>query len=123
MILSQVARIYYSLGLITPVTLNAKLLVRNLVYQKTDKEVGKSNSFGWDDPISGECRNAWKRFFIDLFKLQDVVFCRCVKPQNAIGLPTLIIFSDASGQAFGACALGWFGLYTFLPNQHAYLLI
>ena len=55
-------------------------------------------------PYSENAETHEKRFFIDLFKLQDVVFCWCIKPQYAIGLPTSIIFSDASSQAYGAFA-------------------
>ena len=42
--------------------------------------------------------------FQDLFKLKDITFVRCLKPEDAIGDTTLIIFSDASIQTYGACA-------------------
>ena len=43
-------------------------------------------------------------FFEELFKLKLVEFPRCIKPSNAIGDPTLVIFSDGSGDAYGAVA-------------------
>ena len=33
-----------------------------------------------------------------------VIFPRCLKPLGAIGPPILIIFSDGSDNAYGACA-------------------
>ena len=36
--------------------------------------------------------------------MNDIEFLRCHKPVGAIGNPTLIIFSDASSLAYGACA-------------------
>ena len=104
MVLSQTARIYDPLGFITPVTLKAKLLLRQLVCQSAGEEDGEHVTIGWDDPISEQCRDRWKQFFIDLYKLQDVSFIRCLKPYGAVGEPTLVIFSDASTQAYGACA-------------------
>ena len=104
MVLSQTARIYDPLGFITPVTLKAKLLLRQLVGQSAGEEDGEHVTIGWDDPISEQCRDRWKQFFIDLYKLQDVSFIRCLKPYGAVGEPTLVIFSDASTQAYGACA-------------------
>ena len=38
-----------------------------------------------------------------MFQLSDIMFKRSVKPENAVKLPTLIIFSDASKESYGAC--------------------
>ena len=37
-------------------------------------------------------------------KIPSISFKRCVKPENAIGNPMLVLFSDASVEAFGCCA-------------------
>ena len=58
----------------------------------------------WDDPIPEENKKDWMIFFTELIEMNDVKFKRIVKPYNAIGDPLLIIFSDGSSQAFGACA-------------------
>jgi len=39
-----------------------------------------------------------------LFVMEDIVFQRSTKPPTAIGEPSLVLFSDASEEAFGACA-------------------
>ena len=94
MILSQVNGIYDPIGLATPFTVRAKMMLRTLT---------KAN-FDWDDPIPDVEREKWKFFFMDMFQMEKISFHRSTKPKNAVGEPTLIVFSDASEEAFGACA-------------------
>ena len=93
-ILSQVNGIYDPLGLATPFTVKAKMIMRRL------NAVG----LGWDDPVPDNERAEWAKFFSDLFKMEKITFARSTRPSNAIGQPILIMFSDASEDAFGACA-------------------
>ena len=40
--------------------------------------------------------------------MSDLKFRRCLKPIGAVGSPTLVIFSDGSGVAYGAvCYVRW----------------
>ena len=39
-----------------------------------------------------------------MFQASKLTFKRCIKPYDAIGDPILILFSDASEQAYGTCA-------------------
>ena len=94
MILSQVNGIFDPIGLASPLVVNAKILLRKVTNQ----------SAGWDDPVSERDRNDWIKFFHEMFEIERVKFARSTKPMNAIGQPTLILFSDASEEAFGACA-------------------
>lgn len=94
MILSQVNGIFDPLGLVSPFVVNAKILLRKITDQKA----------GWDDPISEKDRNEWTAFFCDMFQIEKIKFARSVKPENAVGNPVLVLFSDASTEAFGACA-------------------
>lgn len=48
-----------------------------------------------------------KLFKDDLFTVKDMEFPRCVKPNNAVGDPTLIVFSDGNKYAYGTCAYVW----------------
>ena len=73
--LSQTSKIYDPLGLLSPFTLQAKLVMRKLC-----------------------------DFFIELPLVESVTFDRSLKPVNAVGKPILIIFSDGSQYAYGACA-------------------
>ena len=89
-------RVYDPLGLASPVTVRAKILMRQLW---TAEE-----SLDWDDPIPEKQRDNWLEFFQDLRNMDLVIFPRCLKPLGAIGPPILIIFSDGSDNAYGACA-------------------
>ena len=95
MILSQVNSIYDPLGLASPFVVQAKLLLRKL---------NKENNLDWDDPIPEGCREGWVKFFANLFDMEGISFTRSTKPKDAVGGPTLVVFSDASESAFGACA-------------------
>lgn len=43
-------------------------------------------------------------FFKEMEALNHVTFEKCLTPDNVIGASSLIVFADASNQAFGACA-------------------
>lgn len=45
-----------------------------------------------------------------MLKLNGISFERCLTPPNAICLPILCVFSDASEDAFGTCAYVWWQL-------------
>lgn len=96
MILSQINGIYDPLGLLTPFTIKAKVMMQDLWKHET-KEIG------WDDALSSEMRNEWNKFFIEVFEVENLSFKRCLRPNDAVGSPMLIIFSDASEQAYGSC--------------------
>ena len=95
-ILSQVNSIYDPLGLAGPFTVRAKILRRQLW--------GMEEKLNWDDPIPDKYTRDWKQFCQDLLEMNDVKFKRCLMPENAIDDPILIIFSDGSSHAYGACA-------------------
>ena len=49
-----------------------------------------------------------------MFRMENVSFYRSAKPDDAVADPTLVIFSDASEEAFGACAYArWRTSYGF----------
>ena len=96
-ILSQVNSIYDPLGLAGPFTVRAKILMRELW--------GIENKLGWDDAIPERYKQYWKQFCQGMQEMNNIKFKRCVKPKDtASGQPTLIVFSDGSSNAFGACA-------------------
>ena len=94
MALSQLNGIYDPLGLLTPFTVKGKILMRDLWTLQYD----------WDTPLAENVRNEWIAFFHEMSSVPELKFNRCVKPAAAIGDPTLVIFSDASKHAYGACA-------------------
>ena len=98
MIFSVTAAQYDPLGLINPVMLKGKLLMRKLSRQNS------LTQSDWDTPLSPELRQEWVEYFRCLFDLEKVKFKRCINPTNSVGNPILIVFSDASFMAYGACA-------------------
>ena len=46
----------------------------------------------------------WVQLFEQIRYLSEIKFERCLTLSGAIGFPTLCVFSDASDEAFGACA-------------------
>lgn len=96
MVLSQVASVFDPLGLVQPVLLSAKLLMREMIID--------SKGEGWDEPLKQEYRMRWINFFDELYKLENIRFKRAIRPENAVGDPVLILFSDGSKHSYGAVA-------------------
>ena len=88
--------VYDPLGLAGPFTVRAKILMRHLW--------GSDRKLDWDDPIPEENKENWITFFKNLQDMNQIRFMRCMKPSDAIGEPVLIVFSDASQDAYAACA-------------------
>ena len=62
----------------------------------------------WDDKILNEMHIKWAQFYKEMSQLSDVVIYRCMKPSNAKGSPVLVVFSDASMDAYGTvCYVRW----------------
>ena len=71
MVLSQVNCIYDPLGLATPFTAKAKILLQKLCGTNM-------KNLDQDEPIPGEFRKEWIDFFRQLFQMEDVTFQRCI---------------------------------------------
>lgn len=68
----------------------------------------ENSNLDWDEPIPTSSQDEWLQLFQSLFEMENISFNRCLKPATAEGLPILVIFSDASKDAYGACAyVGW----------------
>ena len=93
-ILSQVARIYDPIGFASAFLVRAKIGLQALW----------KRGISWDEELPGELLERWKKLFQEMVQLNGVRFDRCLTPPNAIGQPVLCVFSDASEDAFGACA-------------------
>ena len=97
MVLSQVNGIYDPLGLATPFTAKAKILLRKLCGPDM-------KNLDWDELIPDEFRKEWIDFFRQLFQMENITFQRCIKLEEAIGDPILVLFSDGSENIFGTYA-------------------
>ena len=95
-ILRESSRIYDPLGLLSPVTVRAKILLQDLWKQK----------IGWDEPVSLELQNVWNDLVKDLEAATDIEIDRQYLPSELINNEhyELHVFVDASLSAYGAVA-------------------
>lgn len=91
--LSILSQIYDPLGLLSPVVIIPKLLLQKLWLSK----------FDWDTPVPLEIVKIWQNFVDTLRYLKDIPIVRHVRGAHA-QYTELHIFSDASQDAYGACA-------------------
>ena len=101
-VLSQIARIYDPIGFASAFMISAKIALQALW----------KRGISWDEELPPELSQKWKRLFQEMVQLNGVRFDRCLTPLNAIGQPVLCVFSDASEDAFGACAYARWQLST-----------
>ena len=95
-ILSSTSSIYDPLGLVTPITVKAKIILRKIW--------AISPKLGWDDLVPESISNEWNKFVEDLIAVESITFKRSLTPDIKYKQPTLVIFSDGSNQAYGAAA-------------------
>ena len=101
-VLSQIARIYDPIGFASAFMISAKIALQALW----------KRGISWDEELPPELSQRWKKLFQEMVQLNGVWFDRCLTPPNAIGQPVLCVFSDASEDAFGACAYARWQLST-----------
>lgn len=94
-ILSQVSALFDPLGIVSPVTLQGKVLVQRLC----------SMSCGWDDPIPCSLEREWLAWLARADSLGSVCLDRCIgSPAGEVVGRQLHIFSDASETGHSAVA-------------------
>ena len=64
----------------------------------------QDRKFDWDEPIPETFRQEWIKFFKEFAQLKHITFERSTEPCDAVGDPILVVFSDESGEAYGAVA-------------------
>ena len=99
--LSHTSKLYDPLGLLSPYTLRAKLLMREICIMTSRDNSNKSH---WDDPLPKHINDKLGCFFSELPLVESVSFNQSIKPKNAVDDPILILFSDGSQYAYGVCA-------------------
>ena len=82
MMLSQLAKIYDPLGLISPFILEGKILMRKTLECEISNGIMKNM---WDIPLACELWKGWVKFFDTLHELEKIEFKRCMKPVRAVG--------------------------------------
>ncbi|XP_065203143.1 uncharacterized protein LOC135833326 [Planococcus citri] len=90
--LSDVSKVFDVLGMLSPVTVKAKILLQELWRIAID----------WDDPISSEIENEFLAYRLELEKLKNFSVPRLYCSNDDIVSKRLIGFSDASTRAYAA---------------------
>ena len=93
-ILSTSNGVYDPIGLLGPFVVKLKILLR-LIWTLEPK-------LDWDDDAPDEIKEKWYAILDEMEKVSKLRFPRSLTPENAIGEPDLLIFSDGSKQAYGA---------------------
>ncbi|XP_055589846.1 uncharacterized protein LOC129742027 [Uranotaenia lowii] len=97
--LSQIAQLFDPLGLVGPVIVTAKVFMQTLWSLKADD--GKA--WGWDQPLPPSLATYWQDYYSQLPLLEQLRIPRCIVLPHFDSIQ-LHLFSDASEQAYGACA-------------------
>ena len=101
-VLSVINSVYDPLGLVSPVILEGKLILQQLVIM--GKKVNGNDPLGWDDPLPEKMKHRWSRWRDALPKLEEVLIPRCHHPKGfgTVTRREIHAFSDASKEAIGA---------------------
>ena len=95
--MTSIQRNFDPLGLLAPILLQAKLLLRETWTDPTP--------VGWDDPLPESQADKWMAFLKSLLQIKELRFQRSLWPkEEVVGQPILIIFSDGAALAFGVAA-------------------
>lgn len=93
-VLSKSSKIFDPLGLITPVTVKAKLFMQDLWKTKLD----------WDECFDEKLSHKWKEIESDIEKATEIGIPRMLVDGVMSNETSLHVFTDASQVAYGACA-------------------
>ena len=96
MLLAFVMSQYDPMGLICPLNIKLKIMLRSLY--------GPGVNLGWDEQIPEEHHRSWFEILTLFLQLKEIVLNRAVNPEGAVGSPELIGFADGSLEAY-ACAI------------------
>ena len=93
-VLQVSSKVYDPLGLLSPVTIRAKLLIQELWQQQLE----------WDEPLSPERTSQWHEVAQNIEAAATITLPRCFFPSSEMQstTPYLLVFADASPKTYGA---------------------
>lgn len=94
--LSTIMKVFDPLGLLTPVTVRMKMLMRRV--WSCDPKVD------WDDAHPQELQGEWTRLVHEMNQSRSIAISCSITPKATIGSPILVVYSDGSIGACGAVA-------------------
>ena len=100
-VLSTINSVYDPLGLASPIVLEGKLILQQLVVM--GKKANNDNPLGWDDPLPEIMNQRWRRWRDVLPDLEKVSIPRCYHHRGfgTVERREIHAFSDASKEAIG----------------------
>ena len=90
--LQAAAQNFDPLGMIAAFTVRFKLLLKEIV----------AKEYGWDDPLSSEFQDQWKKLLCEVLCLPELTFPRSITHRLAVARPEIIAYADGSTVAFGS---------------------
>lgn len=93
-VLSEIAKMFDPLGLISPVIIKAKIIMQDLWRA----------SIGWDQPIPTTIEKEWKKLYTSMSSQQPIVIKRWIEDSSKSQKVEIHAFCDASALAY-ACAI------------------
>ena len=103
-ILQNSSSIFDPLGLIAPVTIQAKILLQDLWKKRVH----------WDEPLEESLQNRWNNIVKEIRDATELVIPRQYFPSLQFSAQELHVFADASMKAYGAVAYFKQDAYTSL---------
>ena len=93
-VISIASKFYDPLGVLSPITVQFKVLFQELCKDKID----------WDDPLEGHCKTTWQRLVTQLEEVRPIKLPRCYYTgiEGQVVSSELHGFCDASAKAYGA---------------------
>ena len=93
-VISIASKFYDPLGILSPITVQFKVLFQELCKDKRD----------WDDPLEGHCKTTWQRLVMQLEEIRPIKLTRCYYTGIAgqVLSSELHGFCDASAKAYRA---------------------
>ncbi|XP_050064313.1 uncharacterized protein LOC114118967 [Aphis gossypii] len=92
-LLSDINSVFDPVGLVSPVLIKGKIFIQQLWALK----------ISWDEVLSEDLQNRWTKFYSSLRQLNLIAVPRRVIAEDTSNIK-LHVFSDASQEAYGACA-------------------
>ena len=102
-ILATINSLWDPIGAISPVTLAAKLIQRQILPKKEDM-TPELTECGWDDELPNKYRQRWEEWKSTLTELVSIELPRCFIPKDFVDAEReLYVFLDASQDGIGYC--------------------
>ncbi|XP_036329698.1 uncharacterized protein LOC118741830 [Rhagoletis pomonella] len=103
-VLSTIARLYDPLGLIAPVIVAAKIILKSVWSFKVQRDEHTFTPLAWDETLPTNLNHQWQRFLNTVSELPCITLPRWLNYEpNHVKSLQLHVFCDGSTAAYAAC--------------------